>query len=124
MWVKWVLLGMLTLGGGWMTYDGARALIVGDYTTPSTGKYAGQLGPWAPLVERVGISARSTFMKLSFVALGLSALTAAALFGFGVAGAKIVGASFALFSLWYLPVGTVFSVLEIALLAAFWKTLP
>jgi hypothetical protein len=43
-------------------YDGSRALIVGDYVTPKSGAYAGQLGPWAKLVAAVGIEPRSTVM--------------------------------------------------------------
>jgi len=46
-----------------MAFDGTRALIVGDYIRPQTGEYAGQLGPWAKLVRKIGIAPESTFMK-------------------------------------------------------------
>jgi hypothetical protein len=45
-WLRWVVLVLALTEGGWMAYDGGRALLVGDYVTPSTGEYAGQLGPW------------------------------------------------------------------------------
>lgn len=51
---------------GWMAFDGVRALATGDYVTPSSGPYAGQLGPWSQVVSAVGIPPRSTAMKAIF----------------------------------------------------------
>jgi hypothetical protein len=56
--------------GSWMGFDGIRALTVGDYVTPRTGPYAGQLGPWRLVVGAVGLDPRGTPMKLGFVAFG------------------------------------------------------
>jgi hypothetical protein len=55
-WTGWIVAALAALNGGWMTFDGARALIVGDYVTPSSGEYAGQLGPgrtWFRPVQRM-----------------------------------------------------------------------
>ena len=73
--MAWLRLAILALGlieGGWMTFDGTRALTVGDYVTPSNGRHAGQLGPWNRVVSAVGIPHRSMAMKLIFVGYGLS----------------------------------------------------
>ena len=48
----------------WMVVDGSRALLLGDYFTPSG---TGRLGPWTYVVRAVGIAPRSTLMKLLFV---------------------------------------------------------
>jgi hypothetical protein len=100
--------------GLWMTFDGTRALTVGDYVTPRS--RPGELGPWHYLVESVGIAPRSTLMKAIFVVFGVSWLI--------VAGALVRRASWApsatlaaaILTLWYLPVGTVFAVVQIVLL--------
>lgn len=59
----WLIVALALLEASWMAFDGTRALIVGDYVTPKTGAYAGQLGPWANVVQRLGIHPRSTSMK-------------------------------------------------------------
>jgi hypothetical protein len=101
--------------GIWMGFDGTRALTVGDYVTRRSGPRAGELGPWHYIVESVGIAPRSVLMKTIFVAFGLVWLI--------IAGALLrrapwaVNAVFigAVLTLWYLPVGTAFGVIEIAL---------
>jgi hypothetical protein len=94
-----------------MTFDGLRALIVGDYLTPATGPYAGQLGPWSGVVSAVGIAPRSSMMKVVFVAFGAAWLWAAAAFLRGEQWSAGVLALLAVATLWYLPLGTMISVL-------------
>jgi len=114
--MTWVRIALVALGlieGAWMTFDGGRALAVGDYVTPSSGAHAGQLGPWNYVVSAVGIPPRLTAMKLIFVVYGLSWL----IITFGLA----LGAGWALpamliaplATLWYLPVGTIFGVVQL-----------
>jgi hypothetical protein len=100
--------------GGWMTFDGTRALTVGDYITPRTGPRAGQLGPWQHVVRAVGIDPRSTVMKTVFVAYGLAWLCILVAFVRGAEWAWIAMMIAAAGALWYLPVGTLFSILQIA----------
>jgi hypothetical protein len=106
-----VVITILALGPGFfMTFDGTRALVVGDYVTPSRGPYAGQLGPWSDVVAAVGIPPRSTPMKAAFVACGLAWLVAnAAFFRRAPAGARML-AAISVLTLWYLPIGTIVSV--------------
>ena len=73
--MRWLIIALVIILAGWMLFDGSRALIVGDYVTPNSGQYAGQLGPWAKLVQAVGINPRSTLMKSIFVLYGLAFLT-------------------------------------------------
>lgn len=101
-----------------MAFDGARALWVGDYVTPRTGQFAGQLGPWAGLVEAVGIEPRSTGMKCVFVAYGLAYVAAAAALVAGVGWARSATGALAVLGLWYLPFGTLANALVLILLYA------
>ena len=102
--------------GSWMLFDGSRALIVGDYVTPKSGAYAGQLGPWSRLVQSVGIPPRSTAMKVGFVIFGALWITAVIGFATRRRWSRRLLVIVAIASLWYLPVGTVASSLILAAL--------
>jgi len=99
---------------GWMTFDGARALIVGDYVTPREGPHAGQLGPWKHVVSAVGIEPRSAGMKTFFVAYGIVWLVIIVAFIRGMSWASMAMMMAAVGSLWYLPIGTACSLVQIA----------
>jgi len=114
--MTWVRLALVVLGlveGAWMTFDGTRALTVGDYVTASSGARAGQLGPWSYIVKAVGIPPRSTAMKLIFVAYGLSWLIIALGLAYHVAWAWRAMLVAAIATLWYLPVGTIFGIVQL-----------
>ncbi|HSR66565.1 MAG TPA: hypothetical protein VLU25_01375 [Acidobacteriota bacterium] len=102
--------------GGWLAFDGAHALATGDYVTPSSGRYAGQLGPWTHLVSAVGIDPRSTLMRIIHLALGVAWLDAAALFLLKFRLARPALLACAIASLWYLPFGTLLSLIVMGLL--------
>lgn len=106
-WKKILISFLVLFTAGWMLFDGSRALIVGDYVTPASGEYAGQLGPWANLVQRLGIEPRSTFMKSIFVLYGLLALATLGCYwaGYSWAGSALMVICF--LGLWYLPFGTI-----------------
>src|SRR5215510_6346612 len=99
-----------------MLFDGSRALITGDYTTPSSGVYAGRLGPWSNLVKAIGIEPRSTLMKSIFVGYGLAALTVVACFMFGLPWARTALIAISILGLWFLPIGTVTNLIVLGLL--------
>jgi hypothetical protein len=108
----------LALGPGlFMTFDGFRALTLGDYLTPRTGRFAGQLGPWSGVVSAVGIQPRSTVMKVIFVIFGLAWLGAAAAFANRTPGSSVALAVVSVATLWYLPLGTLISALVLIGLA-------
>lgn len=115
-WLGWIVLLLAFIEGGWLAFDGGRALVVGDYVTPSSGKYAGQLGPWSELVSAVGIDPRSTLMKSTHLVLGLVWLTVMVCFAFRLPWAWWGMLTCAVAGLWYLPFGTLLGVIQIVLL--------
>jgi hypothetical protein len=115
-WVAWPLLALALLTGGWMLFDGARALTKGDYTTASSGSYAGQLGPWANIIKAVGLDPRSMLMKLAFVLIGLLWIASALANLFELPWARTGLVASAILSLWFLPFGTVTGIITLAIL--------
>lgn len=114
--LRWITATMALLEAGFMMFDGIRALTVGDYLTPSSGEYAGQLGPWSSIVQSVGIEPRSALMKWIFVAYGIAWLVAILAFVAEQPWAWWAMVAFGVGSLWYLVPGTVVSLLVLVLL--------
>ncbi len=114
--LKWIVVVLAFFQGSWLAFDGGRALIKGDYITPRSGPYAGQLGPWSRVVAKAGLEPRGAFVKTLHVALGLAWLVALILFitrpALGWWVALFCGAA----TLWYLPMGTAIGLLVIVLL--------
>lgn len=101
-----------------MILDGARALTFGDYVTPSSGRYAGQLGPWSAVVQGMGIDPRSSLMKVAFVVIGAVHLLGAGAVAVSASPAAVWLAGVAALSgLWYLPVGTLGDAIVLLILA-------
>src|SRR6476659_2230051 len=100
--IKWIIVLLAFMNFGYMTFDGGKALITGDYIRPKSGKYAGQLGPWSKIVTRIGIDPESTTMKLIFVACVLTGLiiTLCYLMKLSLAANGLLLIN--IFSLWYL----------------------
>lgn len=115
-WPRWIAAALAGFEAGYMVVDGARALVRGDFITPKSGRYAGQLGPWARLVRAVGIDPRSNAMKSIFVAYGLAWIAIVIAFVTEVSWAWVAMLVTAVGSLWYLVVGTITSALVIVLL--------
>lgn len=115
-WTVWAFIVLALLTGGWMLYDGIRALMTGDFTTPTSGAYAGQLGPWSGLFTAIRIDPRATIIKWLFVLVGALWLVSAAANYAGAAWARNGLLAAAILSLWYLPFGTITSIITIALL--------
>ena len=115
-WLGWVVVLLALVEGGWLAFDGARALVVGDYVTPRSGEYAGQLGPWADLVSAAGIEPRSTLMKSIHLGLGAAWLVVTGAFVLRRRRAWHGMLLCAIATLWYLPFGTLLSLVQIGLL--------
>ncbi len=115
-WLARGVLGLAFVEGSWLTFDGGHALLVGDYVTPRSGQYAGQLGPWAKVVSAIGIEPRSTLMKSIHLVLGLAWIVVMICFALGLPWAWSGMLVCAVLGLWYLPFGTILSVIQIILL--------
>jgi hypothetical protein len=114
--VRWLIALLAFCEAGWLTFDGLHALITGGYVTPKTGAHAGQLGPWARLLPRVGVDPRSTPVKGGFAAYGIGWLVIVVLYVLGLSWARWAMLVAAIGSLWYLPIGTVLSAALVVLL--------
>jgi len=85
MWQQLTIACLLVVVGSWMAFDGFRAMLMGDYVTPQTGRYAGQLGPWAALLRAVRVDPLSWPVKAAHIAVGLLGMIAAAFLRHAVA---------------------------------------
>ena len=114
--MKWVIAVLVAFTAGYMLIDGVHALRTGEYIMPSEGEYAGQLGPWAALVDSVGIDPHSTLMKTIFVAYGFSALVGVTGFLTNQVWGRSALLIMAVLGLWYLPIGTAVNIVVLMLL--------
>jgi hypothetical protein len=121
--LKYIVIALALMEAGWMTFDGSHALLTGDYITPKHGPGAGQLGPWTKPVLLAGLDPRSTAMKTIFVVYGGLWLGATIAFALSFHWSKPAMLLLAFASLWYLPIGTASSVIQILLLGwMMWRT--
>lgn len=112
----WIAAGLSGLLGAWLCFDGLRALVVGDYVTPRTGRYAGQLGPWSATFRALGIDPRSTPVKMLHVAVGAALIASVVLIMVSPRlGWRCLLAS-CVCALWYLPFGTLAMLIALVLL--------
>ena len=114
--LKWLVIISATMNFGFMAFDGARALTVGDYIRPEKGEYAGQLGPWSKIVSAIGISPESTLMKVLFVLWGVLGLILTICFSLNIEWAWTGLLIISISALWYLIPGTALNVFQILLL--------
>lgn len=115
-WLGWIVVLLAFVEGGWLAFDGGHALVTGDYVTPSSGKYAGKLGPWSKLVSAVGLEPRSTTMKAIHLVLGTIWIVVIVCFVLRLSWAWTAMLVCAITGLWYLPFGTLLSTIQIVLL--------
>lgn len=114
--LHWIVVALAVIEAGWLAIDGGRAFVVGEYIIPKSGPYADQLGPWSTVVSAVGIEPRSVLMKSIHVGLGSAWLLIAAGYVLGLPWAWCGMLAGAVLSLWYLPFGTLLSLIQIVLL--------
>jgi len=115
-WTSW--LSLLLIGGNatWMIYDGTHGLIAGEYISPHGGEYASQLGPWATLVQIIGMDPLSLWMKSFFILQGLATLIVIVLYLLNKPHAWTGLLIAMLLGMWYLPFGTLINLIALMLL--------
>ncbi len=99
-----------------MVIDGLHGLTTGNYIGPKDKQGQIVLGPWSKVVSKVGIQPNSRLMKTLFVLFGVIWLILLAAFWLKIQWAKPALMIMAIGSLWYLPVGTMDSILQLFLL--------
>lgn len=110
-----VILTILALtSGGWMLFDGGRALLKGSFVT-----IGGQLGPWTKLVRLVRLDPNSRDMKLIFMILGAATIASLGLFLTGNSWGRSGLMATAILSLWFIPFGTISAIGQLILLVFF-----
>jgi hypothetical protein len=115
-WIRWIVVLLALVEGGWLLFDGLHAFVTGDYVTPSSGRHAGQLGPWSRLWIAVGIEPRSMLVRSVHVGLGAVWLACTAAYVAGWPPARTGMLACAVAGAWYLPFGTLLSLVQIVLL--------
>lgn len=115
-WLKWIIIALALFQGAWLAFDGGRAFLVGDYVTPTSGPRAGQLGPWSRIVTSIGLNPRGTFIKTLHLVLGIAWLASTVVFLANPPAGRCSLLICAVASLWYLPIGTFLSIIQIVLL--------
>ncbi len=105
---KSALVALAALTGGWMVFDGLHVLLTGAYAGSS------QPGPWTTLVALIGLNPYR--IGPLFVLLGVCWLICTLAHVLGAPWGKPGAAATAIATLWYVPVGTLLSVVYLAVL--------
>lgn len=114
--LKAIIIVISLINAGYMAFDGLRAFITGDYLRPESGEYAGMLGPWASLVQKIGTDPMSAFMKSVFVVIGIYGLIATAAYAANKKQGFLMLVIFCIASAWNLMFGTMGSIIVLLLL--------
>ena len=114
----WAVMALVLVSGGWMGFDGGRALIVGDYVTPKKGRHAGQLGTWSRLARGIGIDPRSNLMKSILLTYGVVYVLVMLLYVSGIAYSNWLLAIIATLGFWYWPFATLINITVLVLVVS------
>ena len=114
--VRMAILILSVVEAGWFLIEGIRALTTGNYYTPKAGKYKGQLGPWAKIVGAVGVDPRSLHMRSTFLIIGVIWFFFIICFALQIAWAWLGMVIMPILTLWYWPVGTLLSIMQVIIL--------
>ncbi len=109
--MRYIVIGLSIINGLWMLIDGIFVMTRGKYIGPETP------GPWASVLALTGVDV----FKLGplFVTFGLAWLVFAGAFLMNGGWARTFGIVVSIATLWYLPFGTLISILVFILLMFF-----
>ncbi len=106
--IKPLILFFALLNGSWMLFDGIHVLMKGRYFGPE------KPGPWSRLISRIGWNP----MNMGSVFIVFGTVWIVVFFGFAAdhLWAWYAGLAISTATLWYIPFGSLCSVIEIILL--------
>ena len=112
--MKYLVIAVASIQGLWMLIDGIYVIANGKYIGPD------KPGPWASLFGPTGIDV----FKLGpmFVLFGVAWLAFVGAFLGGAAWARTFGIVLSVLTLWYLPVGTLVSIIVLGAMIFFVKS--
>ena len=97
--------------GGWMVFDGIHVLIFGRFFGPE------KPGPWSAVVSSIGLNPLR--FGVPFLLLGILWLLFVVAMQYQFSWAWYGALFVAIATLWFLPIGTLFSAIYIVLLLIF-----
>ncbi len=105
--VKIVMAVLALLNAGWMVFDGFHVIRKGKYFGPE------KPGPWVMFPEAIGLDP----LKIGplFILIGFSWLTAAVMIFINTSLSHYIVMVPALLTLWYIPIGSIISLVYIVL---------
>ncbi len=115
-WARVLILLCTLFEAGWMAFDGSQAMITGHLLGPTSGAHAGELGPWRYIVQKVGVNPGGKPMRLFFMIYGWGWLLIAGGFAARQPWSWTTMVIAAAGALWFLPLGTLLSLMQLALL--------
>ena len=112
--MKYLVIALASIQGLWMLIDGIYVIANGKYIGPE------KPGPWASLFGPLGVDV----FKLGpmFILFGAGWLVFAGAFATETSWARMFGIILSVLTLWYLPVGTLFSIIVLGSLIFFVKS--
>ena len=112
--MRYVVVGLSLINGLWMLVDGIYVLVNGKYIGPE------KPGPWASLLSFTAVDV----FKLGplFVIFGIAWLAFAGGLLAGAEWARTLGIVLSVATLWYLPFGTLISIIVLVVLIFFLKS--
>jgi len=109
---------LAALEAGWIAFDGARALVTGDYLKLRVGAYGGSLGEWTRIASALGVPPRSAAAKWALIGYGAAWLSAIYAFARGAGRSWWVMFVAAGGALWYSSLAVPISLAQMLLLVA------
>jgi hypothetical protein len=111
--MKYLIIGLSFLNGIWMLIDGIYVMVNGKYIGPE------KPGPWASVISWTGVDV----FKLGpiFVLFGIAWLAFIVALMADLTWARSFGIAISVLTLWYLPVGTLISIVVLIVLLFFVK---
>lgn len=111
--MNYVVVALSLINGAWMAIDGIYVIANGKYIGPE------KPGPWASLIGLTGVDVFR--LGPMFIVFGVAWLAFGVGFLSEAAWARTFGIALSVLSLWYLPFGTLISLVVLAILIFYFK---